>query len=269
MWFAVPQADELRNVYVCRSNRGRMQKGGTDKAMYEKMAAIYDALYDFKDYDAEARILLEIIGEHKRSEGNRLLDVACGTGKHITCLENDFAVMGIDLDPRMIDIARGRLPGVTFEVGDMLEFDLPQRFDIVTCLFSSIGYVKSVGKLHQAIANMTRHLEQGGILIVEPWFSEETYQPGTLHAQFVDRPDLKIARMSISEWEDGVSVIDFHHLVATLGGIEHFVERHELGLFGHIDYLAAFTRAGLETVYDPDGLTGRGLYIGCRPEVPA
>jgi len=237
--------------------------------MYEKMAAIYDALYDFKDYDAEARLLIEIIGEHKRSGGIRLLDVACGTGRHITGLKKDFAVLGIDLDPGMIDIARGRHPDITFEIGDMLEFDLPQRFDIVTCLFSSIGYVTDVTRLCQAIANMARHLDPGGILIIEPWFSEATYQPGTLHANFVDQPDLKIARMSISEQENKISVIDFHHLVATLDGIEHFVERHELGLFGHADYMAAFTRADLETIYDPEGLTGRGLYIGCKLEDPA
>ena len=237
--------------------------------MYEKMAAIYDALYDFKDYDAEARVLFAIIRKHMRSGGNRLLDVACGTGKHITHLKDDFVVMGIDLDSSMIDIARRRHPDITFEVGDMLEFDLPQRFDIVTCLFSSIGYVKSLGRMHKAVANMARHLESGGLLIVEPWFSEETYQQGTLHAHFVDKPDLKIARMNISEQQDGVSVIDFHHLVATLDGIEHFVERHELGLFGHDDYMTAFTRAGLETVYDPEGLTGRGLYIGCRQEDPS
>lgn len=237
--------------------------------MYEKMAAIYDALYDFKDYDAEARALVATIGKHMRSEGNRLLDVACGTGKHITYLKDDFDVMGIDLDANMIAIARERHPDIAFEVGDMLGFDLPQRFDIVTCLFSSIGYVKSVRKLRKAVANMARHLEPGGLLIVEPWFSEEAYQPGTLHAQFVDQPDLKIARMSISERKSGVSVIDFHHLVATLDGIEHFVEHHELGLFSHDDYMAAFKQAGLETVFDPEGLTGRGLYIGRRLKDPA
>jgi len=53
-----------------------------------------------------------------------------------------------------------------------------------------------------------------------------------------------------------------HHLVATPNRVEHFVERLELGLFTHYEYLDAFRRAGLETSYDSEGLMGRGLYIG-------
>jgi hypothetical protein len=71
--------------------------------------------------------------------------------------------------------------------------------------------------------------------------------------------------MSVSAVEDGVSVLDFHYLVATPAGVEHFTERHEMGLFRHEDYVAAFTDAGLRVAHDPEGLIGRGLYIGVRP----
>jgi len=53
-----------------------------------------------------------------------------------------------------------------------------------------------------------------------------------------------------------------HHLVATPNRVEHFVERLELGLFTHDEYLDAFRSAGFETSYDSEGLMGRGLYIG-------
>ena len=82
----------------------------------------------------------------------------------------------------------------------------------------------------------------------------------------MDQPDLKIARMNKSELEDSLSVMNFHYLVATPQGFEHFTERHELGLFSQEDYLNAFSASGLDVVYDPDAhkQMGRGLYIGVR-----
>jgi hypothetical protein len=53
-----------------------------------------------------------------------------------------------------------------------------------------------------------------------------------------------------------------HHMVASASGVERFFERHEVRLFTHEQYLSAFTGAGLVAVFDAEGLTGRGLYVG-------
>jgi hypothetical protein len=71
--------------------------------------------------------------------------------------------------------------------------------------------------------------------------------------------------MNIAESEGNLSFFVFHYMVATSQGVEYFTERHELGLFAHEEYLGAFHKAGLETVHDPEGLDGRGLYIGLKP----
>ena len=71
--------------------------------------------------------------------------------------------------------------------------------------------------------------------------------------------------MNISAVEDGVSVLDFHYLVATPEGIEHFSERHELGLFTFEQYEAAMRDSRLNVLVDREGLMGRGLFIGIRP----
>ena len=165
----------------------------------------------------------------------------------------------------MLEVARQRLPGIVFHQADMVDFNLGRKFDAIVCLFSSIGYVKTVSRLKQTLRNMARHLHPGGVLIVEPWLKPEVYKPGKLHAVFVDQPDLKLARMSISEREGSIAKFDFHFLVATHEGIEYFVEHHEMGLFSHEDYVAAFKEAGLEVTCDSEGLTGRGLYIGILP----
>ena len=233
--------------------------------MYTKSAAFYDAIYSFKNYPAEAAHLHALIQRHQRSPGNRLLDVACGTGRHVHALKaQGYQVEGLDLDPHLLAIAQKRNPDTRFHRADMIDFDLGERFDVVTCLFSSIGYVKSQQCLELAIANLARHLVPGGVLIVEPW-----YWPGfpldRIGQISVDLPELKLARIVNTQIVGDTYVAHFHYLVGKPDGVDYLVERHELGLFSHEQHRAAFQDAGLQTIHDPKGLIGRGLWIGRKP----
>jgi ubiquinone/menaquinone biosynthesis C-methylase UbiE len=230
--------------------------------LYDRSAEFYDAIYSFKDYEKEAAKLHQLIQKHKRSTDNDLLEVACGTGGHITYLKNNYSVEGLDLNPQMLRLARRKHPDVVFHRGDMVSFKLKKHFDAITCLFSAIGHLKTRRRLGLAVRNMSGHLKPGGVLIVEPWITPQQWRKGSVHANFVDQPELKIARMNISKTRGRLSVLDMHHLVATPNRVEHFVERLELGLFTQDEYLGAFRQASLETTYESEGLMGRGLYIG-------
>jgi ubiquinone/menaquinone biosynthesis C-methylase UbiE len=234
--------------------------------MFTKSAEYYDAIYlsRGKDYAAEAQSIHELVQSHLRSGGNALLDVACGTAIHTGYFSQHYQVEGLDLDERMLAVARRKLPEIPFHQGDMLDFTLPKQFDVITCLFSSIGYVKTLSKLNQAVANLERHLKPGGVIAVEPWFTPEDWQTGSIHATFVDQPDLKIARLNLSGQEGTLSYFVFHYLVGTPQGITYFDERHELGLFTTEEYLSAFRLCGLEVIHDPRWLNARGLYLGIK-----
>lgn len=234
--------------------------------MFSKSAKFYNALYASmgKDYVAETQKVHQIIQEHKRSSGNTLLEVACGTGIHASILRENYQVEGLDLDAEMLAVAQQDHPEIPFRQADMVDFELGKEFDVITCLFSSIGYVKTKKRLNKAIQTMTKHLLPGGVLIVEPWFSPDQWQFGRVFALFVDQPDLKISRMSLGGIKSYLSILDFHYMVGTPQRIETFTERHELGLFTHEEYLEAFRKARLEVVHDPEGLDGRGLYIGLK-----
>jgi ubiquinone/menaquinone biosynthesis C-methylase UbiE len=235
--------------------------------MYNLSAEVYDAIYaaNGKDYAAEAGKLHELIQQYKTSPGNTLLEVACGTAEHVRYLQKEYQIEGLDLSQEMLEAARNKFPDIPFHQGDMADFELDRRFDVVTCLFSSIGYTKTLERMRQSVLTMSQHLNPGGLLVIEPWFTPDTWHPGAAHATFVDQPDLKIARMNISEGEGRLSWFELHHLVATHEGIRYFTERHELGLFTHEEYMGAINKAGLGAHYDPDGLTGRGLYFGQKP----
>ncbi|MFI5267548.1 MAG: class I SAM-dependent methyltransferase [Chloroflexota bacterium] len=226
---------------------------------------LYDAINSWKDYPAEAEKLRGFIARFKRSPGKRLLDVACGTGKHLDLLRSDFEVEGLDLEPGMLEIAQQRCPGVPFHEGDMTSFDLGRQFDVVTCLFSAIGYCHTPAMLGQAITRMAQHLVSGGVLVVEPFIEPHQWVNGYVNAQFGEEPNLKVSRMNVSRTEGRIAILDFHFLVATPNGVEHFTERHELGLFTRQETEQAFRDAGLEVDFDADGLMGRGLYMGVKP----
>lgn len=232
--------------------------------MFSRSAELYDAFYAWKDYPAESEKLDALVRRTVRG-ARTLLDVACGTGKHLELLRDRYEVEGLELDPAMLGIARRRLPGVALHEGDMTAFDLGREFDAVTCLFSSIGYAKTRDRLAQAVASLARHVRPGGVLVVEPWILPEAWREGGVHALFVDEPELKAARIDRSTRDGDVTVIVFQYLVGTPDRVETFEERHEVGLFSHEDYVAALRDAGLGVVHDPEGLTGRGLYIGVRP----
>jgi ubiquinone/menaquinone biosynthesis C-methylase UbiE len=236
--------------------------------MFSKSAQYYDEIYASidKDYASEAEKARAFIQKHKQTKGKRLLDVACGTGLHASLLNKYYQVEGLDLDAKMLAVAKKQSPRIRFHQGDMTDFDLKKPFDALVCLFSSIGYVRTKSRLQQAVKNMSKHLLPGGVLLVEPWFTPEQWHPGRASMTHVDKPDLKIVRMSYSGQKGKISTIEFQYLIGTSKGIEHNLEIHELGLFSHEEYMEAFIRAGLDVIHDAEGLDGRGLYVGRKPK---
>ena len=235
--------------------------------MFSKSEKYYDEIYGSmgKDYVGEANKIHKFIQKHKRTQGNTLLDVACGTGAHVGLLSKHYKVEGMDLDTGMLKVARRKYPKIRFHHGDMTDFDLGSKFDIITCLFSSIGYVKTKANLRKTIQTMSKHLLPGGILLIEPWFTPGQWKPARVFTLQVDKPDLRIVRMSHSGQRGKVSLLEFQYLIGMPQGIEHSVEHHELGLFTHDEYLDAFHSTSLKIAYDKKGLDGRGLYIGRKP----
>jgi SAM-dependent methyltransferase len=232
--------------------------------MYRESVRYYDEIYSYKNYKKEAEKIHRIIRKYKTSVGNSLLDVACGTGNHMQYLKRNYQVEGLDINPEMLRIARRKLPGVPFHRADMAKFDFGRQYDAIVCLFSAIGFVHTVARLNSAMRSFAKHVCPGGVIIVEPWFSPRTFKTGTVHANFVDKPNLKIARISTSLTHGEKSLNKMHYLIGTPSGVDYFTEDLELRLFTKGEYLESFRAAGLATRYDLRGLTGRGLYIGTR-----
>jgi SAM-dependent methyltransferase len=232
--------------------------------MFSESADLYDKIYtQLKNYRDEAEKVTAWI-KKLRPNAQSVLDVACGTGEHDRFLRADFAVDGIDLNPEFIRLAKSKNPGGDYRVADMIGFELQKRYDVLVCLFSSIGYVQTTENLHSTLTCFHRHLNDGGLLLVEPWFTPEAWNKGILHMTTVNEEQFKVCRMSISDVIDSrLSLFTFHYLVGTPKGVVHFTEDHKLGLFSFEEMKAAFAASRLTVQYDGQGM-GRGLYIAVR-----
>lgn len=233
--------------------------------LFKKSAKFYDALYHFRDYKTASEKLFRISTNYNPS-AKSLLDTACGTGKHLEHLRKYFHAEGLDISEELLKIAKERCPENIFHLKNMIDFDLKKKFDVVTCLFSSIAYVKTLDNLYKTIDTMSKHLNPKGLLIIEPWFSKENFWTDRITVNHYDENDLKITWMYTSKIENGFSILDINYLVGTTEEVTYFKERHELGLFSDLEYRDAMMKAGFDVKYDSESLfgrgIGRGMYIG-------
>lgn len=235
--------------------------------MYSKSADWYDLLHKKKDYAAEAELVMDLI-ETFRPGARDLLDVACGTGGHLRYFRTRYDCHGIDLDAGLLDVARERLPNVSFTEADMTDFDLDRRFDAVTCLFSAIGYVRTDDNLRSAIGRMADHLRPGGVLIVEPWIQPERWDAwvaGTSNYCVASDGDLTVGRFRATRRNGTMTELLLHYIATDDKEVVVTDERHQVRMFTVEELTDAASRAGLDAKWDPVGIIGRGLLIGVRP----
>ncbi|HEY7105445.1 MAG TPA: class I SAM-dependent methyltransferase [Acidimicrobiia bacterium] len=231
---------------------------------YGAAARAYDLFYRTKDYAGEVDEIVELV-DARVPGAQSVLDVGCGTGAHLEHLATRYErAEGIEASPRMIEEATIARPGLLVYPGDMRTFRVRDRYDVVTCLFSAIGYMTTVEDLDHAIANMAEHLREPGLLVVEGWVERDHWDEhhrAVAQAEIAD--DIVATRVILSGRDGDVSTLDMHYVFATLDGVTDVQERHRLGLFTPAQYRAAFVAAGL--AYERvDGLSGRGVHLGVK-----
>ena len=128
----------------------------------------YDLVYGEKPYSTEARFVDALLREADAEPG-RLLDVACGTGRHAAQFSAlGWDVTGVDHSESLLEHARRNAPDASFLCQDMRKLDVPGApFDAVTCLFDSIGYPLEDAGIVAALSGMRRHAAPGSPVAIE------------------------------------------------------------------------------------------------------
>ena len=133
-----------------------------ENKFYQEYAYYYDFICSDRKKDVE--VLKKLIKKHKKSKGDKLLDVACGPGLEDKYLKEDFRVTGIDLHPGILNFARNRNPDINYLIGDMRNFKLNEKFDVITC-FDAMCHLRNHKDVSMTLKNFYNHLAKGGVLI--------------------------------------------------------------------------------------------------------
>jgi demethylmenaquinone methyltransferase/2-methoxy-6-polyprenyl-1,4-benzoquinol methylase len=133
------------------------------RTLFATIADRYDFITIVLSYGQDRRWKRRLVRLAAPGEGIQALDLATGTGDIAFALAARGArVAGLDLTPRMIELARAKGDGPRFLVGDMLALPFPAAsFDIVTT-----GYgLRNVPNMTTAIEEIHRVLKPGGQLL--------------------------------------------------------------------------------------------------------
>lgn len=132
---------------------------------YEACAVAYDDLTAHHDFGLWLSSLMPRLDRHGLA-GNRLLDVACGTGNSfLEMLRQGWEVVGCDISPAMIELAKRKVAdNVRLVVADMRELPVFGQFDLVWALTDPLNYLLNADELAMALEGMKRNLAPAGLM---------------------------------------------------------------------------------------------------------
>lgn len=129
---------------------------------------------------------------HRGNEGDRryyrlvaagardVLELGCGFGRIASALSLDGVdVVGLDLDPEMVELARRAAPRATLEVGDMRRFALSRRFDRVLIPYNGLYCLLTREDVVQTLRLAAEHLRKDGLVVFDGYNADPFHRAST------------------------------------------------------------------------------------------
>lgn len=139
---------------------------------YESFSQYYDGLTENVNYKKRAEYFHMLIQKHKQSEGDVLLDLACGTGSMSEEMcRLSYDVIGADYSYGMLSRAMEKkidsgLP-IQYICQDMRELELYSTVDAVLCTLDSLNHLECFKDVETVFQKIYENLEKGGVFIFD------------------------------------------------------------------------------------------------------
>ncbi len=222
----------------------------------DRHARLYDLFYASKPYREEATFVAGLLSAMGAPPPARLLELACGTGRHARELERlGFSVVATDNSPDMLACARRAAietgSRVRFLEADMRTLDVgEENFDGAICLFDSIGYLQTNEAIVAALSAARRLLRPGGTLVLEFWHAAamlKSFDPVRIRRwQTDDGEVIRLAETSLDHFNQLAHVAYDIVELNTDGSVSRFRETHINRYFLAQEMRALVEQSGFE-----------------------
>jgi SAM-dependent methyltransferase len=237
----------------------------TQQHMYSDLARWWPLLSPPSHYVEEAAFFRALLRRH-RPQPRTLLELGCGGGSLAANLKRDFALTLTDLSAQMLAVCRAENPECEIVQGDMRSLRLGRTFDAVL-VHDAIMYAASEADLCATIETAALHCRAGGIVVLAPDCTRESFEEGTDHGG-EDAADGRGLRYLEWCWDPDPSDATFEvAYVLTLreadGSTRVELDRHTEGLFPEATWLRVMRACGLDARAVPDPWRGQ-IFVGTR-----
>jgi SAM-dependent methyltransferase len=123
--------------------------------------------------EEDAKNLFDLIIKNvPREKGSKVLDLACGAGRHsILFAKNDFDVTAVDISNYLLNVGRKTAEELNLKINfiksDLRKLNLNEKFHLIINLFTSFGYFESDDENGEVIKMASKHLVDNGYFVLD------------------------------------------------------------------------------------------------------
>ena len=216
--------------------------------LYGDLAGWWPAISPPSEYAEEAALYVETIRSAATAPVHRVLKLGSGGGNNASHMKHAFAMTLVEPADGMRELSRALNPECEHLPGDMRTVRLGRLFDAVF-VHDAVMYMTAEEDLRAALATVAAHLAPGGVALVAPDATTETFSETTEHG---GGEDANGRRARYLEWrlppEPGETSFETHYALLLRepdGTVRSAHDVHREGLFGRETWLGLFREVGI------------------------
>lgn len=186
---------------------------------YRNFSYYYDEIMEQIEYD----FWVDFVKPYLK-QGGKILDLACGSGTFAISIANlGYEISGLDLSLDIINVAKEKSKinhvEIDYQVKDMSNFHYDNKFDVITCFFDSVNFLKD-NQLQGLLDSVYDNLNNGGYFI----FDLFTYSKMKFFHKTTIKDTLAFSKY---KWKMTVKNNTLIHKITITDNKEKIVEQYE------------------------------------------